>query len=276
MLLAPLPALVVGVLLMRRTGVSSTIWGQQLAAGLTLMILCIVLRGAARATSRSRWGWAIAGSVSLLLLIATLLNTDIDGVRRWVAIGPVQLHAAFIALPVLIIIFCRATRWVLLSGVAVVAGVLVLQPDASQAIAFAVAVATVLFVSRPAGRGDWVALGIVSVCAALSLSRPDPLDAVPHVEGIVGLAASAGAGWLIAAIIALVLLPVPFITYAVRRRDRAREGMALAAYFITVCIASLLAPFPVPLLGFGLSPILGYYAALCWSLSQLLGNAHQE
>ena len=277
MLLAPLPALVVGVLLMRSSGVSAAIWGQQLAAGLALIILCIVLRGAARAASRSRWGWAIAGCMSLALLIATLLQPGVEGVHRWVGLGPVQIHAAFVALPVLIIIIAAMLRrdsvrggtWILPCVVAVAAGLLVLQPDASQAIAFAVAVACVLVGRRPARKSVWIALGVVVVCAVWSLARPDPLDAVPHVEGILGLAASAGPGWLIAAIVALVLLPVPFVGLLSRRRDRARAGVALAAYFTTVCVASLLAPYPVPLLGFGLSPILGYFAALCWSMSQV-------
>ena len=272
-MLAPLPALIVGVLVMRRSGVSPAIWKQQLAAGLTLMILCTGLRVARRPTWRSRpWAWAIVGSVAVLLLISSLLHPGVEGVRRWVSLGPLQLHAAFVALPVLIIVLggivrrdvFRSATWILLCALSTAAGVLVLQPDASQANAFAVAVAVVLFRRTPAYRSDWVAAGIVIGCAVLALSRPDPLDAVPHVEGIVSLAASAGAAWLISAVLALVLLPIPFIADAARRRERGRESLALAAYFGIVCIASLLQPYPVPLLGYGLSPILGYFAALAW------------
>src|SRR5687767_11288184 len=75
MLLAPLPALAVGVLVMRRSGVHAAIWGQQLAAGLTLLMLCAGLRLAPRTTSRSRpWARAIVGSAALLLLISTLFH----------------------------------------------------------------------------------------------------------------------------------------------------------------------------------------------------------
>lgn len=273
MMLAPLPALIVGVLVMRRSGVNPAIWEQQLAAGLTLMILCLGLRVAPRTTWRSRpWAWAIVGSAALLLLISSLLHPGVEGVRRWVSLGPLQLHAAFVALPVLIIVLggivrrdvLRSATWILPCALATAAGVLVLQPDASQANAFAVAVAVVLFQRTPAYRSDWIAAGIVIGCAMLALSRPDPLDALPHVEGIVGLAASAGAAWLISAVLALVLLPIPFIADAAKRRERGLESVALAAYFGIVCIASFLEPYPVPLLGYGLSPILGYFAALGW------------
>ena len=273
MLVAPLPALVVGVLLMRRIDVSPVIWGQQLAAGLTLMVFCAGARIALRTTPRSRpQEWAIVGIACLLLLVATLFHSGMDGVRRWVALGPLQLHAAFIALPILIIVFggivrrddLRSATWVLPCALVAAAGVLVLQPDVSQASAFAVAVAVVLFHRRQASTGDWVAAGIVAGGAVLAFSRPDPLDAVPHVEGIVRLAASAGTAWLIAAVLALVLLPLPFLANAAFDPDRARESLALAAYFVVVCVASLLAAYPVPILGYGLSPILGYFAGLAW------------
>ena len=272
-MLAPLPALIVGVLVMQRSGVNAAIWKQQLAAGLTLIILCTGLRVARRTTWRSRpWVWAIAGSAALLLLISSLLHPGVEGVRRWVWLGPLQLHAAFVALPVLIIVVSESVRrdilrsatWILPCALAIAAGVLMLQPDASQASAFAVAVAAVLFQRTQAYRSYWIAGGIVIACAMLALSRPDTLDAVPHVEGIVSLAASAGAAWFISAVLALVLLPIPFIADAVKRRERGRESVALALYFGIVCIASLLQPYPVPLLGYGLSPMLGYFAALGW------------
>jgi cell division protein FtsW (lipid II flippase) len=271
MLLAPLPALLIGILLMRRSGVSSAIWGQQLAAGLALVILCAVLRVVPRTTSQSTpWKLPIAASAALLVLVATLFHPGVEGVRRWVTLGPLQLHAAFIALPVLIIVLGRIVRsdvvrgaWLLPLAVAIAAGVLVLQPDASQAIAFAIAVVIIL-VPRNNSSSTWAAVGIAIAAALFALTRPDPLDAVPHVEGIVGLAASAGMLWMISALVALLLLPVPFIADAVRHHERRRVSLALAAYFIAVCVASLLQPFPVPLLGFGLLPILGYFLALAW------------
>jgi hypothetical protein len=142
--------------------------------------------------------------------------------------------------------------------------VLLLQPDASQATAFALALAVVLLHRGPPQTSEWIALAIVAVCAMLAWFRPDPLAPVPHVEGIVSLAASFGTVWWIASLLALVLLPLPFILVARRRLELRAEALALAAYFGTACVAPFVGAFPVPILGYGLSPILGYFGALGW------------
>jgi cell division protein FtsW (lipid II flippase) len=260
---------------MRRSGVSSAIWGQQLAAGLTLLILCLGWSMARRTTSRSRpEAWPIFASAALLLLASTLLHPGIDGVHRWVSLGPLQLHAAFLALPALLIGLCATpgrqssrAAWLFFCVAGLAAVILALQPDASQASAFAVAVAVILLQRKPAHVSEWVAGGFVAGCAVLAWSRHDPLEAVTHVEGIVSLAAGLGAAWLIAALLALALLPVPFIAEAWRRREPQPAGFALAAYFGVVCIAPFIGPYPVPVLGYGLSPIMGYFAALGWIMT---------
>jgi hypothetical protein len=273
MLLAPLPALGIGVLVMQRSGVSQTIWGQQLAAGLVLMCLCAGLRVALRPAWRSRsWAWAVVGGAALLLLTVTLAHPGVEGARRWVSLGPLQLHAAFVALTALLIVLCAVIRrestasagWLFPCVAGVAAGVLVLQPDASQASAFAVAVAVILLQRGRAHISDWAAGGIVVGSALLAWSRPDSLEAVPHVEGIVGLAASLGTGWAIASVLASGLLPLPFISSALRRRKQRPEGFSLAGYFGIVCVAPFVGPYPVPIVGYGLSPLLGYFAALGW------------
>lgn len=269
--LAPVPALVTGVVLMRQHGVGSVTWAQQLIAGLTLSIVSIAFALVPRKISGPKPRVTLGVGVgALLLLAATLLQPDVDGVRRWIALGPLQLHAAFIAIPILIIALGIASdhaasrpNWLLVVAVGIAGGVLVLQPDASQSIAFAAAVAVLLFKRKP-GPADWIARAIVVGGALLAFSRPDPLKAVPHVEGIVGLAASTGAGWLIAAVLALLFLPLPFAAAFAQRRGNHRVSLALAAYFALVIIASFVAPFPVPILGYGLSPVLGYFASLGW------------
>jgi cell division protein FtsW (lipid II flippase) len=258
---------------MQRSGAKPTIWGQQLAAGLVLMILCTAMTVALRPTRRSgSRAWAIVGGVALLLLTVTLADPGVEGVRRWVSLGPLQLHAAFVALPALLIVLGAIVRresvvsatWLFPCVAGTAAGVLVLQPDASQASAFAAAVAVLLFQRGRVYVSDWVAGGIVVGAALLAWSRTGPLDPVPYVEGIVGLAASLGAGWLITSVLALALLPLPFIAEALRRREQRPECFSLAAYFGIVCVTPFAGEYPVPVLGYGLSPILGYFAALGW------------
>lgn len=284
MLLAPLPALITGVLVMQRSGLSPAIWGQQLGAGFFLMTLCAGLRVVLRRNWPSRsWARALVVGVALLLLTATLAHPGVEGVRRWISLGPVQLHAAFVVIPALLIVLCAIVRQELLGGPAwrfpclsgTAGGVLMLQPDASQASAFAVAAAAVLLQRGPLYSSHWAAGSIVFGAALLAWWRPDPLEAVPHVEGIMGLAATLGGGWVIASALALALLPLPFIVVALSRREHRPEGYSLAAYFGMVCVAPLVGPYPVPILGFGLSPILGYFAALGWIIRRD-GAAHSE
>ncbi|HEX5872847.1 MAG TPA: hypothetical protein VFY65_20590, partial [Longimicrobium sp.] len=139
-LLAPVPALMVGVLTMRRSDVPVMLWGQNLAAWLVGTLLCIGLwrsRGSAR---RSRW-LDVAAVLTLAALAATLLVPGVDGVHRWLPLGPVRLHAAAVLLPLLLVALrglAQARGWWISAGVAAgVAVILLLQPDAAQATAFA-------------------------------------------------------------------------------------------------------------------------------------------
>src|SRR5690606_14671220 len=96
--------------------------------------------------------------------------------------------------------------------------------------------------------------------AAWSWMRHDPLVPVPHVEGILGLAQRSGMPWLIASIAALALLPLPFFLGS--DHERTPTIRALGAYFVACILVPLVRHYPVPLLGFGVSPIIGYTIAL--------------
>lgn len=261
-LLTPVPALSVGAYVMSRSGVASSLWLQNLTLGAILAVLCVALgfAPASRRKSSVTAGAAVAG-IALLLLGATLAQAGVDGVRRWLPLGPLRLHVASVALPVLII--ATANRRRLRRACAVIAAVILLiQPDAAQATAFAVA-ATVLFLSlRPTSTSDWFTVAAVAACAVAVWFRYDPLAPVAHVEGVVVLAAEQGTHWLMAAIIALALLPFPFLALGHTERRPAR--LAIASYFGAVCVAPLVGAYPVPLIGYGLSPVLGYFIALAW------------
>ncbi len=270
---APLPALVVGVLVMQQSRVSSGVWVQQLAAGLTLAAICGALSFSPRLGRPLGFPTRPVLAVGALLLLAvTLAQPGLEGVRRWVSLGPLHLHAAFLALPILIMVIgsflsagpSRAWAWAFPLATTVVALVLMLQPDPSQASAFGVALVVLLFVRASRTRRLWLSAGIILLAATVAWTRPDPLAPVPHVEDIVGLAGDLGVGWVAGALVALLLLPIPFIAAALSDPHRDRTGLAVAIYFAIVSIMPALGPYPVPILGFGLAPMLGYFAALGW------------
>ena len=69
-----------------------------------------------------------------------------------------------------------------------------------------------------------------------------------------------------AAIIAMALLPLPFMLQACRTWD-SRYGhvaFSLSLYFTTVIAVSITGRFPVILMGYGPTAVIGYVIALGW------------
>lgn len=266
-LLAPLPALAVGVLVMRASGVGVGAWAQNIAAWVIGMIACFAV-ARTRLPGRRPTGLHVVGGVALGCLAATLLNPGMQDVHRWVTLGPIRLHAAAILLPLLLAAVARLDRarnpvpaLLLAIGAALV---LVAQPDAAQATAFAAA-AIVVLLPRGAGEASRF-IGVIALLALAGLSwlRRDPLVEVPHVEGIVGLAAELGTAWGIAAVASLLLLPAPF--FAARRGADDRLALALGVYVSVTILVTAVGAFPVPVLGYGASPIIGYFVAMGFAL----------
>jgi hypothetical protein len=155
----------------------------------------------------------------------------------------------------------QARGWWISAAVAVgVALLLLLQPDAAQATAFA---AGCLVLLLPLAGRDPLRLAcvlVLPVLAGLTWLRRDPLAPVAYVEGIVGLAAGLGAGWVVAAVVSLLVLPLPFFHAA--RGTGMHVALALGAYVAITVLAAFHGNFPVPVMGYGVSPILGYLAGL--------------
>jgi hypothetical protein len=149
----------------------------------------------------------------------------------------------------------------------ITAGLLTIQPDAAQETAFAVAIG-MQWLLRKRARD---AMGFIVLAGTLGLvlvawMRPDPLGSVPHVEGIIKLATALGPVYAAAAVVSLILLPVPFFVASHQWRG-SRKGdtaLALGAYFTATLLAPTVSNYPVPLMGYGASPILGFFFALGW------------
>jgi hypothetical protein len=258
-LVASLPALAVGVLAMQASGVPAGVWGQNIAAWATGALLCLGI-WRARTSITSPIVADLTALFTLGALVATLLAPGMDGVHRWVRVGPVRVHPAALLLPLVLVALERLARvrgwWVAaLWAVGVVSG-LCLQPDAAQATAFAAASGVLL---RPGARRSVprsIAVVSLPVIAGLSWLRRDPLAPVPHVEEIIGLAGTLWTGGTVAAIASLLLLPVPF--FLIGRGVGQRTGLALGAYVSVTCLAAFVGNFPVPVMGYGISPIIGY------------------
>jgi hypothetical protein len=227
-----LTAVATGCWIARAHGVPAHIWLMNLAAW-------VVGAGLAAALSRTktqRW-WPV---VALAGLAATFVSPGLSGVHRWIGLGPVRLNGAELLLPPTFV-----ARLGTLLPFAILA-LLALQPDASQAIAFAGG----SIVMAAHQRRIWSVL-LLAAAAALSFLRHDPLAPVPEVEGIVGLAAAMSPA--IAALAVLSLAGAVLAPLLVRSPG----ALALTAYLALCALGPAFGEFPVPLVGMGVSPILG-------------------
>lgn len=251
LLLAPVPAVGVGAVVMGLAGVPPVVWGQNVAA----VVLGVVMVFVVMRRPQIRRGPAVwATLVMVALLAATLLTPGVDGVHRWLPIGPVRLHAAALLLPPTLVLLA-GTGLVASASVALAALLILLaQPDAAQACAFAAGWACL---AARHGRRVILPIALALALAAVCLLRPDPLQPVPHVEGVVGLAFADAPLLGITSVAALLLVPI-----AIAVLLRLPISLALATYTLGTLIAAWLGHFPVPMLGHGLSPILGYYLAV--------------
>lgn len=255
---ASLAAVVVGAAVCAMSGVPSTLWMRNIAAW------CVGALAAAILAGRAGSGFLSAAVLLAPIgLAATLLNPGLEGVHRWLVAGPVRLNAAMLLLPSLVVATAvlaeRRPWWCWIPAFAGLA-VLALQPDASQATALALAICAIAASLRShAIRARWaLALAALAV-AAFSWSRRDPLEPVPEVEEVIALAGSHSpllAGLAVAVLVAFAAAPV-LATARAHRADVRRAGVALSVLFSAWITAPALGAFPVPLVGIGLSPILG-------------------
>ncbi|HEU0055061.1 MAG TPA: hypothetical protein VFQ39_17865 [Longimicrobium sp.] len=250
--LLSLAAVAVGCAVAAAHGVPAGLWARNLVAwGLGAVAAWLIALRTSRLTA-----FLLLAPIALA---ATLLAPGLEGVHRWIEVGPLRVNVAATLLPAVVVALANVgdRRWAWLAA-AVVLGLLVLQPDASQAAALGAGMVVVLASLRisalvRAGGAAAVALAVAAACV-----RPDPLAPVPEVEGIIGLAWA----WSpVVAAVAVILLAAT-VLYPLRLARGSRPPipvLALAACCAVQALAPAFGAFPVPLVGMGMSPILGFW-----------------
>lgn len=269
---AAVPALVLGIVTMRQADVPASAWLANLAAACAGALIVAV--APVHHDSWSKRTAIMVATAGIAAILLPFLFPGADGVHRWFSIAGVSVHAASIAAPALIVAVAVLARHSFVTAASIAkltTAVLAVQPDAAQATGFAAAsvvlVATAFRVRS--SRVVMVATLLLAV-AFLSLTRPDPLPPVAHVEGIFALAARGPARTAFAAL-ALLLLPLPF--FGQFRRHRDLVSLALGVYVLSIVLAPFWGTFPVPVMGYGVSPILGYFLALAFCRRTAAGAA---
>ncbi len=262
-LLAPLPALTLGLLVATGYGVPwAAFLPNLLAVALGLLATVLFMRSG----TRFREGAARALPVIVSLgIAATLLASGPQGVHRWLALGPLRLNMSAAFLPWLALGFVSSnprTRSLTLVLTGATQLVHLVQPDAAQATALAIGALPVLTGPALVNRriGVPVAAALLAMAAA-TWRRPDPLLALDHVERILVLTASRGVPWVFAAALAGGALLAPFaLAMRAQRPVESQLAAGLVLYLCASAVATFFGNFPVPVFGAGAGPILGWYA----------------
>lgn len=227
--------------------------------GLALLSGLVVVAIPMRRMNGRAAAWA--AGLGVTGIAATLVSGfDLEGVRRWLPIGPVRLHAAMLFLPAVAVLIPRLSGRIQLAAVILLAAVFAVQPDCAAALALAGG----FVFSRP-GRGGHFVTGIgaaASIAAvAIALCRPDPLAPVDFVERVVpdAFATNAILGLLIGAALLFACAASLFA-----RTGNPRAARAFAGVIGGFMLASTIGAYPVPIGGYGASPILGYALGLAF------------
>ncbi|HYE45036.1 MAG TPA: hypothetical protein VEA44_04600 [Caulobacter sp.] len=196
--------------------------------------------------------------VAPLGLLTTLVGLGLEGVHRWLAIGPVQANMAMLLLPLAVVVFAAraASGWLAWAPMLLALPILAWQPDASQATAIAAVVVLVAVASlSPLPRLAVVAVAIAF--AGWAWLRPDPLAPEPEVEGVIGLAWALSPAAAVAALLLLLGAAVAPVLFSRGCPSARLPALTLGALLLVWIAAPFAGAFPVPFAGISPSPILG-------------------
>ena len=226
----------------------------------------LILGWASHHVAHRRHGAKALFAIGSIILAAVLvIGIELDGVRRWLPLGPFHLQPALILSPLLLALAAsrESRHWRAL--VLLPVGLIAAQPDGATSIALATGVAAFMAAASQRSKRGWSPRRIATVAGAFCLAvlglivagMPTP-PPVAFVEGTIEIARLSGP----------TAMGLHFLTIALMlgallaRRDAA--GAALAAYFAVSAIAAIFLAFPMPVAGAGPSHLVGFGIAIGW------------
>ena len=199
--------------------------------------------------------------VFTLLGIALPLLAHTPGPERWVSLGPMNIYMAPALLPSFLVAcsvwIARGERSQHFAFSAIVGASLLLaaQPDASQALALLAASAVAVTRSPSRSPVSIVAFAFAALATAWACSQRDPLQPVPHVEGVFALAL----GHSLFAGVAVIASAVALVIGLHLNSSGGRTWLSVvAAYYAVLFACSIAGLTPAPLIGYGAGPLLGF------------------
>ena len=267
------PAIIIGAVTMYMNNVPTSIYIQN--------ILCLIILGLISYFVISKeysFNKDITIILTILSLLLTFINPGIEGVHRWVSIGPIRLYVSSIVLPIIIINLWKIidkknnSIWISMISVICISIILALQPDASMITAFAIPMIILFWNSNIKNIFRIFIIIFLSILTTFSWIFLDELAPVSYVEGIIELVKNMGILWFILGIITLIILPLPFILFPIK--EYKLLSLCIGIYFFILLVSTIFGNFPVPLMGYGISPIIGYFISITWFAKAKIISIH--
>ncbi|QYJ06427.1 hypothetical protein [Qipengyuania flava] len=190
-----------------------------------------------------------------LIFLPLITGPYVNGIARWLPLGPFTLHSGALFLPALVVLAARDEDFappILLAALLAAT----LQPDAATSLAVMLAAVGIY-----TARDDWRMVPVAGIAffASLVAGLRGELPAQPFVERIlVHLAFEAPVGAL--ALAGALLATFFLLAHALAAEKSVRHGLAGA--FFGFCVAALVSNYPTILVGYGAAPILGFGLAI--------------
>lgn len=187
-----------------------------------------------------------------------------------VKIATIYFNIAAIVIPITIVAFYRLIEEknfaISVLGIIVVAFLLSIQPDASQLLAFSFPMIVLLIKSNIS---QIIKGSVPSILFFLTLKSwfcLDTLQPVNYTEGVLTMLNDLSVVLYIIGIVALFWIPIYFLISSINKNRNICIGIAV--YYWLMILSTFIGNFPVPFMGYGISPILGYYIFLIWFINE--------
>lgn len=265
---APFPALLLSLYMMQTAQAGRALIIQQIAVAVVSATICAIAIGRSRKHLRLDTMLWMLVCIAICLWIPVLMQSG-DGPKRWVSLGGLRLYLAAVLLPTALLMLARVLREPnvgskrALLTIMGIGTALAAQPDASQVTAFVAGCAVLATHTKMRMADKLVAAGALVLLICAAWVQPDPLKPVAYVEGVLELAQGIGPLALLAALGCLLLPPIMLVQHS--RRANRGEFLAVAMYYVALDCAAYFQLTPMPLLGFGAGPILGYFVMLVFA-----------
>lgn len=260
-----IPSIAIGVLAMYQNHVPFAIWGQNIGCLILMSVISYLLITHKSNIAGNRYNQLLLPA-AICALVLPFANQGMEGVHRWISIGAVKLNVAMIVLPMILLELYQVLkiRGLTYAGVSafIILLVLFFQPDASQLTGFAIPVMIMLSLNTRSKKIRFLITGVSVLFIVLSWIRLDHLPPVNYVERILVMVADMGWIWFVSGVISLAILPAPFLLLP--PKNAVSVSRYIGCYYIVILLSTLFGNFPVPLMGYGISPIVGYYLSLTW------------